>query len=186
VAVMFSKNIVMKHNAFRDNWGQSTYGLLLKEISDGVISDNYFYHNTTGLLGEGANRLIVERNTFRQNGIAMDIKGNCLDNEFRENDYLSNTFEVVTNSRRNNNVYDKNYWGQYRGYDLDRDGYGDEPYRPVNIFGKITNEIPSATILLHSFFVDILNLSEKVLPTIIPKELVDSAPKMKPHHYDHN
>lgn len=186
VAVMFSRRIEMRQNIFRDNWGESTYGLLLKEISDGVIVDNLFYHNTTGLLGEGANRLSIERNTFKKNGIALDIKGNCLDNTFSENDFLSNTFEVVTNSRYNTNIYEKNYWGQYRGYDLDRDGFGDEPYRPVNIFGKITNEIPSATILLYSFFVDLLTMSERVLPTVIPKELVDALPKMKPYYYDYN
>src|SRR6056297_3558714 len=186
VAVMFSRRIEMRKNVFRNNWGESTYGLLLKEISDGLIADNLFYHNTTGLLGEGANRLSIERNTFRKNGVALDIKGNCLDNVFSKNNFLSNTFEVVTNSRYNNNTYEKNFWGQFQGYDLDRDGFGDEPYRPVNIFGKITNEIPSATILLYSFFVDLLTLSERVLPTVIPKELVDPLPKMKPYPYDYN
>ncbi len=49
VAVMFSKQIEMRHNQFLDNWGGASYGLLLKEISDGSIEDNEFSRNTVGI-----------------------------------------------------------------------------------------------------------------------------------------
>jgi nitrous oxidase accessory protein len=137
VAVMFSQFIEMSSNAFRENWGGASYGLLLKEISDGQISDNLFNRNTIGVLAEGANRLQIIRNQFTRNGTAIDIKGNCLDNLIAANNFLANTFEVVTNSKHNNNVYRANYWSGYKGYDLDRNGVGDVPYRPVNHLEKI-------------------------------------------------
>jgi len=184
VAVMFSQHIQMINNTFIHNWGGASYGLLLKEISDGSITQNHFIENTVGILAEGANRLQMQQNQFTQNGTAIDMKGNCLDNRVERNNFLANTFEVVTNTKHNRNFYGQNYWSGYRGYDLNRDGVGDVPYRPVNLFSKITKEIPSATIMLHSFFVNLLEVGEKIFPQLIPAELVDEQPQMQPYKYD--
>jgi len=184
VAVMFSRNIIMKNNQFVHNWGGAAYGLLLKEISDGEIEGNYFIQNTIGILAEGANRLKVSNNQFTLNGTAMDIKGNCIDNDFQRNNFVANTFEVVTNTKYNNNNYSKNYWSNYSGYDLNHDGFGDVAYRPVSLFAKVTNEVPSATFLLHSPFVRLMEIAEKIFPQFIPETLMDDMPKMKPYPND--
>jgi nitrous oxidase accessory protein len=173
----------MEENHFHLNQGGASYGLLLKEISDGAIRQNFFEKNTIGILLEGANRLEIRENQFTNNGTAMDMKGNSLDNEVKENNFLGNTFEVVTNTKQNVNTYSGNYWSGYAGYDLDRDGTGDVPYRPVNVFAKITDQIPSATIMLHSTLVNLLEAAEKIFPSLIPIDLVDPRPKMKPYDY---
>lgn len=184
VAVMFSRNIIMRNNWFIHNWGGASYGLLLKEISDGSIDKNHFIENTIGIMAEGANRLTISNNKFMLNGTAMDIKGNCLDNKIIQNDFVANTFEVVTNSKQNNNFFNENYWSNYSGYDLNRDSFGDIAYRPVNLFAKITNEVPSATFLLHSPFVRLMEIGEKIFPQFIPQSLMDKRPKIKPYAYD--
>jgi len=184
VAVMFSRDIEMTGNAFLHNWGGASYGLLLKEISDGRISRNQFVRNTIGILAEGANRLEITTNQFTRNGTAIDMKGNSLDNRVTKNNFLANTFEVVTNSKYSNNEFAANYWSGYRGYDLDRDGVGDVPYRPVNLFAKITREIPAASLLLHSSVVDLLEIGEKNFPLLIPAGLIDSLPRLTPYPYD--
>jgi nitrous oxidase accessory protein len=181
VAVMFSKNISMKHNLFSENWGNAAYGLLLKEISDGDITANKFEHNTIGIMAEGANRIQIMQNQFIRNGTALDIKGNCLDNHIKKNNFLGNTFDVITNSKYNRNTYSENYWSDYNGYDLDRDGFGDVPYRPVNLFALITEKVPAAGIMMHSAVVDIMKVAERTFPEVIPEELIDRKPKMKPH-----
>lgn len=184
VAVMFSKNIIMKSNRFVHNWGGAAYGLLLKEISDGSIEGNFFIENTIAILAEGANRLAISTNTFKLNGTAMDIKGNCLDNEIRQNNFIANTFEIVTNSKQNNNFFFENYWDNYRGYDLDKDGFGDIAYRPVNLFAKVIHEVPSATFLLNSPLVQLIEMGEKIFPQHIPEFLMDKRPRIKPYAYD--
>ena len=186
VAVMFSKKIKMKQNTFADNWGGASYGLLLKEISDGEISGNRFTRNTIGILAEGANRLNIESNSFVLNGTALDMKGNTLDSKIEKNNFIANTFEVITNSRHNSNIYSKNYWSNYSGYDLNRDGTGDVAYRPVNVYAKVTKEIPAATIMLHSFIIELLDRVERLFPTVIPAELTDHQPKMSPWKHDKN
>jgi nitrous oxidase accessory protein len=184
VAVMFSNEIIMVKNHFLHNWGGASYGLLLKEISDGEIRGNRFIKNTVGILAEGANRLLIRRNEFRLNGTAMDIKGNCLDNQIVNNNLVANTYEVVTNTRYNKNYFNQNYWSDYFGYDYDRDGYGDVAYRPVNLFAKVTYEVPSASFLLHSPLVRLMEMGEKIFPQFIPESLVDEKPRIKPYHFD--
>lgn len=184
VAVMFSKHIRMLNNVFRENWGGSSYGVLLKEISDGLLTGNIFESNTTGVYAEGANRITIENNNFLSNGKAMDIKGNCMDNKIIANNFIGNTFEVLTNSRSSLNVFDGNYWGQYKGYDLDKDGIGDVPHRPVNLFALITERIPAANMLLHSFLVSSLEMAERLFPQMIPEHLTDERPSIKPLKYD--
>ena len=66
-----------------------------------------------------------------------------------------------------------------QGYDLNKDQIGDVPYRPVKLFSYIVNKTPETIILLRSFFVDLINFSEKVSPVFTPDNLVDNAPAMK-------
>ncbi len=184
VAVMFSNRISMENNEFLDNWGGASYGLLLKEISDGIIRGNRFQSNTVGIYAEGANRLIFSQNLLQNNGKAMDIKGNCMDNRIIENNFIGNTFEVLTNSKSNLNHFESNYWSQYSGYDLDRDGVGDLPHRPVNLFALIIDKVPAAHMLLHSFLVSSLEVAERMFPQFIPEQLIDSQPQISPYPYD--
>lgn len=180
VAVMFSKFIDMRNNLFSKNWGSSSYGLLLKEIYDAKIEDNRFVTNTVGVSVDGSTRVNFEGNTFARNGWAINVIGACYDNKFTKNNFLNNSFDLAHNGNVNSNSFDKNYWSDYTGYDLDGNGIGDVPYRPVKLFSYITNRIPESIVLLRSLFVDIINFSEKVSPIFTPDNLIDANPLMHP------
>ncbi len=180
VAVMYTRRVTMDHNRFEHNWGSAAYGLLLKEISYSRINNNTFSMNTTGLYMEGSNQTIVEYNDFSKNGWGLRILGDCFDDTIRYNNFRGNTFEVATNAIRSMNVFYSNYWDQYRGYDLNHDRIGDIPYHPVSLYSKITEESPYTLMLLHSFFIDLMDQAEKVVPTITPEAFKDESPLMKP------
>ncbi len=179
VAVMFSKFITMHNNIFELNWGSASYGLLLKEIYDAEIYDNLFQENTIGINGEGCTRINYTNNTFLRNGWAVKIAGACYTNIFVNNDFMHNSLDLSYNSKINDNKFDNNYWSEYTGYDLDNDGIGDVPYRPVKLFSYVVNQTPEALVLLRSLFVDIINFSEKVSPVFTPDNLMDLNPLMK-------
>lgn len=179
VAVMFSDHINMKDNYFLDNWGTTNYGLLFKEIYDGELSGNVFQNNTTGIFADGSNRIRIVNNEFRNNGWAMNIFSSCMDNEIAYNNFIANTFDLTTNGKKNHNDFHHNYWDQYTGYDLDRNGIGDIPHRPVRLFSYLIGKVPESIILLRSFFIDMLNVAEKVAPVLTPQSLVDIQPMMK-------
>ena len=178
VAVMFSKFINMKRNHFYKNWGTASFGLLLKEIYDAEIEDNIFEENTIGIHIEGSTRINYIKNDFSRNGWAIKMAGGCYANVFNDNNFLNNSFDVSYNTQMNDNGFEGNFWSSYAGYDLDKDGVGDVPYRPVKLFSYIVNRTPETIILLRSLFIDILNFSEKVSPVFTPDELVDATPKM--------
>lgn len=179
VAVMFSKYIKMHDNKFLHNWGSASYGLLLKEIYDAEIYNNTFEQNTIGINAEGSTRINYKYNLFLRNGWAIKVRGACYENIFTNNNFISNAFDLAYNSKINSNLFDNNYWSEYTGYDLNKDGIGDVPFRPVKLFSYIVNQTPETIVLLRSLFVDIINFSEKVSPVFTPDNLVDKAPLMK-------
>lgn len=179
VAVMYSSNVVIENNTFEDNWGATAYGLLLKEISDSRVARNRIANNTTGLSSDGSQRIHVTANQFVKNGWAARVYANSRENRFSGNSFIENAFDVTTNSRQNYNQFDGNYWSRYAGYDLDRDGIGDVPHRPVRLFALLVERTPAALMLLRSAFVDLLDVAERVAPVLTPETLVDERPLMK-------
>ncbi len=184
VAVMFSKQIKMYNNTFKKNWGTAAYGLLLKEINDAEITGNTFEENTIGITVEGSNRIEYKNNDFKSNGWAVKVRGACYENSFINNNFLNNSFDISYNARLNDNVFENNYWSSYTGYDLDKNGIGDIPYRPVKLFSYIVNRTPETIILLRSLFIDIIDFSEKVSPVFTPDNLFDNFPRMKVIKHD--
>lgn len=179
VAVMFTKNVKMYNNYFEENWGDSAYGLLLKEIADSYIFNNKFARNTSGIYMEGTSRIKVEKNVFESNGWGMKIQASCMENEIVNNNYLKNTFDISTNGSLVLNTFNSNYWDKYEGYDLDKNGVGDVPYHPLSLFAVLTEKTPSAMLLYRSFMITLLDKSEKVLPSITPDNFIDKTPLMK-------
>jgi nitrous oxidase accessory protein len=179
VAVMYSKNVVIEENVFEQNWGPTAYGLLLKEIADSRIERNRFERNTVALSSEGSQRVLVANNRFVRNGWAARVMANSQENRFTANDFIENSFDVTTNSRRNFNTFEGNYWSRYSGYDLTGDGFGDVPFRPVRLFSMLIERTPVALVLLRSIFVDLLDIAERVAPVLTPETLVDERPRMK-------
>ena len=87
---------------------------------------------------------------------------------------------MSTNSRHNFNNFNGNYWSRYQGYDLDRNGVGDVPHRPVHLFSLLVEREPAGLILLRSFFIDLVDAAERVVPVYTPPNLMDEAPAMRP------
>lgn len=183
VAVMYTTGVEMTGNRFEDNWGSSSYGLLLKDIRDSFIEQNAFTRNTVAVYMEGSSRCQFTRNVFRGNGWAVKIQANCDANNFSRNSFLGNTFDMATNGSLVLNTVDANYWDKYEGYDLDKDNVGDVPFHPVSLYSMVVEKMPSAVMLWRSFLVFMLDRTEKVVPSITPENLKDVHPAM--FNYDH-
>lgn len=180
VAVMYTKNVKMFNNTFEENWGDASYGLLLKDITDSYIFNNKFISNTSAIFIEGSNRNKIEKNQFISNGWAMQIQSNSTDNEVVNNNFVGNTFDMGTNGTLVLNTFDSNYWDKYEGYDINKDAIGDVPYHPLSLFAVLVENTPSTMLLYRSFMITLLDKSEKVLPSITPDNFIDNKPLMKP------
>lgn len=181
VAVMFSNHVTMMNNKFIENWGDASYGLLLKEISDSYISGNKFLQNTIGIYMEGTSRIRAENNLYYKNGWGMQIQASCMDNVIAHSNYLGNTFDISTNGSVVLNKFQSNHWEKYQGYDLNKDGVGDVPYRPLSLYSVIVEKNPTTMLLYNSLMVQLIDQSEKIFPSLTPENFIDETPAMKPY-----
>jgi nitrous oxidase accessory protein len=179
VAVMYTKHVAMIDNWFEDNWGPAAYGLLLKEISDPVLTGNTFSRNTVGLYADGAMRIEATNNSFLNNGWAIKLMSSTSDGRFAANAFVGNSFDVATNSRSSTNAFESNYWDSYHGYDLDRNGLGDVPHRPVRLYASVVSQDAISMILMRGLFVGLLDAAERAMPVFTPVGLTDAHPRMR-------
>ncbi len=180
VAVMYSRNIEMSGNRFAQSWGNASYGLLLKDISDSTVSGNTFAENSIGITIQNSSRLSFEHNRFLANGWALQIQTTSLDNTYRLNSFIGNAFDITASAQLTANHFENNYWDKAELYDLNHDGIGDIFYRPVSIFSMLIDRVPPALLLLRSPLVHFLDRAERLFPSMTPDGVRDDRPAMRP------
>ncbi len=67
----------MFENRFENNWGDASFGLLLKDMSNGIVKGNTFENNTIGVTLEGGTNMRFEKTAFYKNGYALKVMANC-------------------------------------------------------------------------------------------------------------
>jgi nitrous oxidase accessory protein len=179
VAVMYTKVVRMSGNVFTSNQGAASYGLLLKEIQDPSLEGNLFTGNTVGLLADGADRLRAVGNRFEDNGWAIRLFASTVDGRFESNAFRRNSFDVAVNGTGTSTVFSGNWWEAYRGWDLDHDGIGDVPYRPMRLFATLVERTRPALLLQRSLFVKLLDAAERAIPVLTPSNVIDDRPLMR-------
>lgn len=179
VAVMYSRKIFMEKNQFLENWGESSNGILLKDISESVLTQNLFQGNTIAVFADGITKIEFIENNFIDNGWGIKILGNTDHNQIKNNNFIQNVFDISTNTKSTTNVFFQNYWDHYEGYDLNADQFGDVPHKTIHFFGYWIAVYPFLMILYESPVVLFLQGIEKAFPIVTPIEFEDKQPRMK-------
>lgn len=113
------KNNIVQYNTLKNNWN----GIMVTESSENIITYNTFYGNYYGLFLWG---------------------DTTQDNVIHHNNFLDKVDDPAACHARaicNENVWDDgkegNYWDDYIGTDINKDGIGDTPYKvePLDIEG---------------------------------------------------
>ncbi len=183
-AIMFSNHLEMASNAIVHNHGPRTYGLLLRDCSDGDFHDNQLVDNTVAVFMDGSNRNRIEDNLVQDNGWGLFVFASCADNVFAGNDFIHDDYPVALDMRTTRNAFDDgrrgNYWSEAASYDLDGDGTGDVPYSPVTAFSFVSKQYPDLAVMSASPAVAALGVAERVFPALRPSEAVDRFPRVRP------
>ena len=183
-ALMFSNHLEVRGNAFVRNQGPRTYGLLLRDCSDGTFESNRIVANTIGVFLDGSNRNTFRRNLVQDNGWGILMYASCAKNVFATNDFVHNDYPVALDMRRTDNRFDDgregNWWSAHAAYDLDGDGAGDSEYSPVGAFAFLSKQLPDLTVLANSPAVAALGAAEQMFPALRPSEAVDRYPLARP------
>jgi nitrous oxidase accessory protein len=183
-AIMFSNHLRLEDNDFAHNRGPRTYGVLLRDCSDGEFVGNRLVDNTIAIFMDNSNRNYVDSNLFQDNGWGVLLFSSCAANQFAGNTFVNDDYPVALDMRYSDNKFDDgrrgNYWGENGAYDLDGDGVGDAAYSPVSAFAFVSKQYPDLAILAKSPAVAALGVSERVIPMLRPSEIVDRFPLVRP------
>ncbi|MEO8167399.1 MAG: nitrous oxide reductase family maturation protein NosD, partial [bacterium] len=151
-AVMYSRNIKIRHNVFSHNRGFSSFGILFQDCHDMVIDSNVIADNVVGLFFEATTDNLFRHNVLAQNDIALQMFQNSVNNTFSENNFIDNLNPLAiigkrTESRWNDSEFG-NYWSSYDGYDLNGDGIGDIPMKIQNVFQYLEGQNANVRVYL--------------------------------------
>ena len=183
-AIMFSNHLRVERNDFWRNRGPRTYGLLLRDCSDGEFTNNRMVDNTIAAFLDNSNRNRFRGNLVQDNGWGLLIFASCAQNEVAGNDFVNNDYPVALDMKYTTNRFDDgeqgNYWSEHAPYDLDGDRRGDVPYSPVTAFAFVSKQYPDLSVLAKSPAVAALGVAERVVPALRPSEAVDRHPRVTP------
>jgi len=154
-------------NVYQNDLFDSAYGIELGDTFYSVVEDNTVSHSYFGIYLHTADFNDIRWNSVDNNSYGIVVK-NCDDNEFTNNTLVENYaglhHESSDSAIMHNNFIDNehqawdnsqgywdgdiemggNYWSDYTGMDLDRDGYGDDPYY-INFTSNAVDRYPLTT-----------------------------------------
>ncbi|MFG0284511.1 MAG: nitrous oxide reductase family maturation protein NosD [Phycisphaerales bacterium JB039] len=189
--LMYSKNLTLRRNIFARNRGPSGFGVGLKDM-DGLLAEgNLFVGNRVGLhLDNSPSAVGVEHmirgNVFGFNDIGVAFMPSVSGNVFTENAIVDNIEQIAIlgSGMLEGNAFAAggrgNYWSDYQGFDLDRDGVGDIEYRAEGIFENLIDREPLMRLFLFSPAQHAIESAARAFPVVAPRpKIVDPAPLMR-------
>ena len=131
-ALMYSEDITFERNTFARCRGFRAYGILLQSMSRVTSRQNLILDNSRGIFMNNTDSSVFENNDVVDNDLAIQLNGGCDDNRFAANNFLGNLTELLLDvsdlETRWADDEGGNHWSTYHGYDLDRDGIGDNDF----------------------------------------------------------
>jgi nitrous oxidase accessory protein len=190
--LMYSRRLRLRRNVIAYNRGPSGYGIGLKDMDDAVIRENLFLDNRVGAFVDNSPREIDSTGRFFGNVFAYNTIGLSLMPSVRRNWFLRNSLvdnqeqvQVAGGGRLRHNVWAEdgqgNYWSDYVGYDADRDGTGDVPYRAERLFEALQDRHPVLRLFAYSPAAQAIDFAARAFPFVKPQpKVTDASPMMAP------
>lgn len=185
---MYSSGTTAINNTIRNSIGAFGVGIGMKDSSNFTLLDNTIIYNARGLYIDQSpfqpgtiNR--YERNKILYNSSGVQFQVSREKSIFHENIIQGNMEPIVNDSPRNNlelNVWNRNYWDTYEGFDRNSDSVGDIPFEHYAYADKLWLYNPNIKFFYGSVVMDLLNFLSKIAPFSQPDLLArDNKPLME-------
>jgi nitrous oxidase accessory protein len=191
-AIMYSRGIELRENAFSFSRGPSAYGLLLKDADDVFIVENRFIDNATGLFFDNApqakdGRVDVHANLIARGEVGIALQPLSQRIRFWENAFIGNRLpvQVLGAGSADRNVWDVdgrgNYWSDAVPYDANRDGVSEIAYRSESTFEDLADRYPTLQFFADTPGAEAIDLAARSFPIFLPRpRFVDAHPLVAP------
>ena len=186
IFLMYSDGVELRRNSISHATGPTGVGIGMKESSDIIMEDNKVLYNAVGFYMDVSpfqpdSINLVKNNLVAFNNIGVRFLNDWPGNHFINNRFKSNITQVVVSdgSGANKNKWDGNYWDDYQGFDLNKDGVGDTPHEYYSYADRIWMDVPSAQFFKGSPMLEVLDFLERLAPFSPPQMVFkDSKPKI--------
>ncbi|MCL1123727.1 nitrous oxide reductase family maturation protein NosD [Shewanella surugensis] len=190
-ALMSSKSLIVENNISRDC---EDYGILMNFITSSVISHNIIKSIVTkpenkvlGRDGKGffiynSYHNVISQNVIENAEIGINLTAGSENNQIFENVFINNQQQVkfVANRLENWSLNRKgNFWSNYLGWDLNKDGIGDIPFKPNDGIDKLIWQYPETQILVNSPAILMLRWIQTQFPLFKSQGIQDDFPMMQ-------
>lgn len=179
--IMFSRSLTITDNVFAWNAGARSYGLVLQQATDPVVSGNLFVGNAIGVFFDNVIGGTFTDNLVAGNWLALQLFTNSERTVLTGNAMLANTFDVAGGGTGSYQLSVKgrgNFWGaaKRRGYDLDGDGVLDTPHSPSSPLAELALNRVGLRLFLESPAADVMSWAERAIPVFDVAGVIDSFP----------
>ncbi|MBI4428883.1 MAG: nitrous oxide reductase family maturation protein NosD [Ignavibacteriales bacterium] len=183
-AVMYSRGIRIRNNAFLRNRGFASYGILFQDCHDMIVDSNVVADNNIGLFFEASRNNVFQHNIIARNDAALQMFQNSNGNVFTENNFIDNLSPLLVVGKKTETRWNRNdrgnYWSSYDGYDIDQDGVGDVPMKIQNLFQYLEGKAPHLRLYLYSPASQAFAVAANAFPVMNINTEVDRMPLVKP------
>jgi nitrous oxidase accessory protein len=187
IFLMYSDGVKLRNNTIARATGATGMGIGFKETSDVDVIGNRILYCGTGLYldvspyqPDTTNR--IKDNLIAYNGVGILFLNDWTGNQIEGNHFKGNITQVAVSGggkTANRNRWYGNYWDDYEGFDLNRDGIGDAPYELYSYADRLWMDVPPARFFKGSPVLEVLDFLERLAPFTAPNMLVrDDSPLM--------
>jgi len=184
IFLMYSDGVEIKNNTITHATGASGVGIGFKETSDIKVINNKILFSSTALSIDVSPYQpdtinYFEDNLVAFNGIGIRFLADWHSNEFKNNQFKSNISQVIVSGGKtaNRNLWEGNYWDDYEGFDLDKNGIGDTPYELYAYADRIWQDIPNAQFFKGAPILETIDFLERLAPFSPPDLIIrDKTP----------
>ena len=183
ISVIYSNEVDIHDNRIWRMRNITGSGIAVKESYRVRIARNDIAHCALGLLANSPlqpeNILHIRDNLLTYNDVAMFFYGEKGGHVIHGNRFDNNFLDVMGSSpaTARGNDWRSNQWDTYQGFDLDRDGVGDQPHQLYLYADRIWMERSMARFFRGSPALSLIDFVERLMPFSRPKlVLSDPAP----------
>lgn len=181
ILLVYSNDLLIKENRISHLRSFSGAALAFKESNGVVVSDNEILHCAVGVTANAPvhpeNILSLINNHFAYNDVALyfyGAKGGHIieGNRFEQNIIDVRVSDVYTGL---GNMWRKNYWDSYRGFDLNKDGIGDTAHEDYIYSDRIWMDRPMTQFFRGSLAMEFIDFVERLTSFSDPKMILRDA-----------
>lgn len=183
LTILNSDGMIIRGNRIAHAMDASGAGIALKESIAALIHDNEILHCAVGILSDSPlqmqSRIVIIGNRLSHNVAGIKFYGERGGHLIFNNRLEHNLWPAMVGGDdvHDGNVWHGNYWADYEGFDLDRDGVGDAPYELWAYADRIWIDTPMARFFRNSPVLELLDFLERLAPFSTPVLVLrDPAP----------